>query len=152
MIRVRPYIPADRQFVLSLAERLTIGMPAWRDRQQCLSAVRGWINESIEQGEGNTTIFVAQDEQGELIGFATVTRTTHFTGETQAYIGELATTEAAEGRGAGKALLQSCEQWARDQGYRIISLDTGAANVRAIGFYHHLGYQDEDVKLVKILK
>ena len=64
---------------------------------------------------------------------------------------ELAAYEAAEGRGVGKALAQACEQWAREQGYRILSLTTGAANERALGFYRHMGYQDEDVTLVKLL-
>jgi ribosomal protein S18 acetylase RimI-like enzyme len=151
MIRVRAYRHDDREFVLSLAPRLIVGMPAWRDPHKCLSAVQGWITTSVEQHGEKTMFFVAEDERRERLGFATVSSSSHFTGETQAYIGELATSEEAEGRGVGKALVQSCEQWARDQGYRIITLDTGAANERAIAFYHHLDYQDEDIKLIKLL-
>ena len=55
------------------------------------------------------------------------------------------------GQGAGKALAQACEQWAREQVYSILSLTTGAANKRALGFYRHLGYLDEDVTLIKLL-
>ncbi len=51
----------------------------------------------------------------------------------------------------GQALVAACEQWAREQGYAFLSLETGAANTRAIGFYHHLGFQEEDVRLVKVL-
>lgn len=151
MIRVRPYVPADREFVLSLAPRLAIGIPPWRDTQKMIVTAQDWIKESIEQQGKKTLVIVAEDEQGERLGFATVSHDTHFTGEGQAYIGELATSEAAEGRGVGKSLAQACEQWARDQGYRILSLATGAANVRALGFYRHMGYLDEDVKLVKLL-
>ncbi len=151
MIRIRPYLPTDREFMLSLAPRLAIGIPPWRDMQTWIETARGWILESIEQHSQNTMVFVAEGEQGELLGFASVSHNTHFTGEKQASIGELATSEAAEGRGVGKALVQACEQWGRKQGYRILSLATGAANARALGFYHHLGYLDEDVKLVKLL-
>jgi ribosomal protein S18 acetylase RimI-like enzyme len=151
MIRVRPYVPDDRAFMLSLAPRLIIGMPAWRDPQLSITAVQGWITGSIDRYGQTTMIFVAEDDQAERLGFATVTHETHFTGEHQAYIGELATSEAAEGCGAGKALVQACEDWARDQGYRVLSLATGAANTRALGFYHYLGFRDEDVKLVKLL-
>jgi GNAT superfamily N-acetyltransferase len=151
MINVRPYTPADQLFVLGLAPRLVIGMPPWRDPQQWLLAVQGWISNSINPENQKTVVFVAEDEQRERLGFATVTRASHFTGEPQAYIGELATTEAAEGHGVGKTLLQACEKWALGQGYRVITLATGAANARALGFYHHLGYQDEDVTLVKLL-
>ncbi len=68
-----------------------------------------------------------------------------------AYIGELTTNKTAEGRGVGKALAQACEQWVREQGYRFISLATGAANERSFAFYRHMGYLDEDVTLVKPL-
>jgi GNAT superfamily N-acetyltransferase len=151
VIRVRPYVSADREFVLSLAPRLAIGIAPWRDPQKMIVTARDWITGSIEQHGQKTMVFVAEDEQGERLGFATVSHNTHFTGEGQAYIGELATSEAAEGRGVGKALAQACEQWARDQGYRILSLATGAANERALGFYRHMGYLDEDVTLVKLL-
>ena len=151
MIHIRPYVSTDRTFVLSLAPRLMIGMPPWRDPAAWLETVQNWITGSIEQHGQKTMVFIAEDEQGEPLGFATISHDTHFTGEPQAYIGELATSEAAEGRGAGKALAQACEQWAREQGYHILSLATGAANERALGFYRHLGYLDEDVKLVKRL-
>jgi GNAT superfamily N-acetyltransferase len=151
VIRVRAYVSADREFVLSLAPRLAIGIPPWRDPQKMIVTAQGWIKESIEQHGTKTRVFVAEDEHGERLGFATVSHSNHFTGEGQAYIGELAAYEAAEGRGVGKALAQACEQWAREQGYRILSLTTGAANERALGFYRHMGYQDEDVTLVKLL-
>lgn len=151
MIRVRPYVPADQEFILSLAPRLSIGIPPWRDAQKMTETVRGWIIESIKQHGQKTMIFVAEDEHGERLGFATVSHSTHFTGEGQAYIGELATSDATEGRGVGKALAQTCEQWAREHGYRILSLATGAANERALGFYRHMGYRDEDVTLIKLL-
>lgn len=96
-------------------------------------------------------VFIAENDHGERLGFATLSHETHFTGEHQAYINELATSDVAEGRGVGTALIQACEQWAREQGYRILALSTGAANGRALGFYRHLGFRDEDVKLVKLL-
>ena len=151
MLGVRPYVPADRAFVLSLAPRLAIGIPPWRDLQLWIATVQNWITGSIEQHGKTTMVFVAEDERGERLGFATVAHDTHFTGERQAYVGELATSETAEGRGVGKALIQACEQWACEQGYHILSLTTGAANERALGFYRHLGYLDEDVKLIKQL-
>ena len=151
MIRVRPYEPADREFVLGLAPRLAIGIPPWRDTQKMIETARGWIAGSIEQHGKKTMVFVAENEQGERLGFATVSHSTHFTGEGQGYIGELVTNEAAERRGVGKALVQACEQWARDQGYRILSLATGAANEQALAFYRHIGYLHEDVTLVKLM-
>jgi GNAT superfamily N-acetyltransferase len=96
-------------------------------------------------------VLIAEDEKGEQLGFATVSHSTHFTGQSQAYIGELATSEKVKGRGAGSALVEACEQWARAQGYTIITLTTGAGNTRALRLYDHLGYHNEDITLTKLL-
>jgi GNAT superfamily N-acetyltransferase len=75
----------------------------------------------------------------------------NFTGERQAYLGELAVIEEAEGHGIGRALVDAAEQWARERGHTLLVLDTGAANTRARHFYANLGYQEESVRLVKPL-
>jgi GNAT superfamily N-acetyltransferase len=151
MVRIRPYSSSDRAFVLSLAPRLAIGRQPWRDLGLWLATVENWLIESIRHHYQKTMVLIAEDEQGEPCGFATVSHSTHFTGQRQAYIGELATSEAVEGRGVGTALVQACEQWAREKGYAILTLTTGAANARALRFYRHLGFQDEDVTLTKLL-
>jgi predicted N-acetyltransferase YhbS len=53
-------------------------------------------------------VLIAEDEKGERLGFATVSHSTHFTGQSQAYIGELASSEKVEGRGVGSALVEAC--------------------------------------------
>lgn len=151
MLRVRPYDPSDRAFVLSLAPRLAIGMQPWREIDLWLKTVEGWITTSIDQHNQQTMVLIAENEQGERLGFATVSHNAHFTGQPQANIGELATSASAEGRGVGTALVEACERWAREQGYRLLTLSTGAANIRALRFYHNLGFQDEDVMLAKLL-
>jgi len=151
MLRVRTYVPADREFVLSLAPRLAIGIPPWRNQERMVATARQWIVGSIEQHGQKTMVFVAEDEQGKRLGFAAVSHHAHFTGCGQAYLGELVTSEAAEGHGVGKALVAACEQWAREQGYAFLSLTTGADNDAALGFYRHLGYFDEDITLIKQL-
>lgn len=150
-IRVRPYAPDDAAFVLQLAPRLVIGIPPWRDPERMLATAQDWLSGSMAHVGKETMIFIAEDGQGERLGVATVSHHRHFTGEQQAYIGELAVRESAEGHGAGQALVEACTQWAREQGYRFLSLETGAANTRARGFYQHLGFLEEDVRLVKRL-
>jgi GNAT superfamily N-acetyltransferase len=126
-------------------------MQPWRDSSLWLATVERWLSESLNQHNQKTMVLIAEDELGERRGFATVSHSTHFTGQRQAYIGELATSETVEGRGVGKALVEACEQWARGQGYTFLTLTTGAANARALRFYHHLGFQDEDVTLTKLI-
>jgi GNAT superfamily N-acetyltransferase len=151
MIQVRPYTPDDDDFILSLAPRLAIGKQPWRDLTLWLDTVKEWLTESIHQHNQKTIVLIAEDKLGKQLGFATVSHSTHFTGQRQAYIGELVTSETAEGRGVGSALVQACEQWAREQGYRIITLTTGAGNARARRFYDHLGFHEEDITFTKLL-
>jgi GNAT superfamily N-acetyltransferase len=151
MLQVRPYQHTDEAFILGLAPRLAIGRPPWRDAEQWHQAVTGWLRDSIAQHPHRTAVFVAENDHGEPLGFACVTHSRHFSGQGQASIGELATTEAAEGQGVGRALVQACVDWARIQGYGILTLSTGAANTRARRFYQQLGFHEEDVSLVKLL-
>lgn len=150
-IHVRFYTSADQEFLFSLAPRLLIGAASWIDPERMVEAARQWIAGSIARHDRETVVFVAEDPRGERLGFASVSRDQHFTGVPQAYIGELAVAEAVEGQGVGKALVQVCEQWAHEQGYPWLVLDTGFANERGRRFYERLGFKEESVKLVRVL-
>ena len=150
-VQVRSFAPADGDAVLSLAPRLTIGIAPWRDPAAFLTAARAWIEGSLAGIGPGQAVLVAEDTQGRCLGFVSVNRQRHFTGEEQAYIGELVVAEEAESRGVGRALVAGAEAWGREQGYRLIALQTGMANRHARGFYERLGYDEEDVTLVKVL-
>ncbi|GAC1484679.1 MAG: hypothetical protein NVS2B12_39520 [Ktedonobacteraceae bacterium] len=156
-LHIRPYRSNDREFVLGLAPRLVLGIQAWRDPKKMEMTMRGYIMESIqsaEEGEEEgleAAVFVAEDQDEVRLGFATVERNLHFTGEVQAYLGELAVREEAEGRGIGSALVGACEAWAREHGFTLLVLDTGGSNKRARELYQHLGFIEESVKLTKPL-
>ena len=151
MLHVRSCVSDDRSFILSLAPRLAIGKQSWRDVALWIKTVEEWLTESMNQHNQKTMVLIAENDQGEPLGFATVSHSTHFTGQRQAYLGELAISEKFEGQGAGSALVEACEQWAREQGYAIITLTTGAKNTRALQFYDHRGFQSEEVTLTKLL-
>jgi ribosomal protein S18 acetylase RimI-like enzyme len=151
-IRVRPYQPGDEPFVLSLAPRLLIGIAPWRSAENWLEAVKGWLTNDFETHGKQSMLFIAENEHGERLGFAGVAHAQHFTGEKHAYLGELAVSEAAEGQGAGQALVRACEEWTRQQGYHSLVLDTGTQNnERARRFYELLGFQEESIKLTKLV-
>ncbi|MDR8412126.1 GNAT family N-acetyltransferase [Nonomuraea sp. 3-1Str] len=82
-----------------------------------------------------------------VAGFVTMATRRHFTGQVDAYIGELVVRAGAERIGVGRALMNAAESWARAHGLRRVTLETGAANVRARSFYQGLGYAEEEVRL-----
>lgn len=151
-VHIRPFEANDREPVLDLAPRLTIGIAPWLNAGAFLAAARGWLAGSIDGIGRDRAVFVAADDAGQCIGCVSIGRSVHFTGAEQAYIGELAVSADVEGQGVGRALLLRAEAWAREQGLQSVALDTGAANARARGFYEHLGYAEESVKLVKVLQ
>ncbi len=150
-VRVRPFMASDREAVLALAPRLLADVPAWRDAEVALTAMRKWISQALDQVGQDSAVLVAEDGAGACVGFVTINREPHWTGEEEAYVPELVVAEPAEGRGVGRALMSGVEAWAREQGLRLIELDTGIRNSRSRGFYARLGFAEESVKLVKVL-
>ncbi len=77
---------------------------------------------------------------------------THFTGQVDAYVGELVTAEGHERRGIARALMAAAEDWGAARGLRYLTLETGMANHAARAFYAGIGYQEEDVRLTKRIR
>lgn len=93
-------------------------------------------------------VFVAADAT-QVVGFVSIGENVHWTGELDAYIGELVVREGHEKQGVGTRLVRRAELWAAERGLRRIRLSTGAANAAALHLYDALGYQREDVTLSK---
>lgn len=151
-VQIRPYELADRESVLALADRLAVGIAPWRSGEGMRGAAQRWTMASIDGIGPRRCVLVAEASDGAVVGFVSVARETNFTGEPQAYIGELAVAGQAEGQGVGSALIAASEAWAQDLDLELVVLETGAANARARQFYAKLGYAEESVKLAKVLK
>ncbi|HYJ69353.1 MAG TPA: GNAT family N-acetyltransferase [Nocardioidaceae bacterium] len=151
MPQVRPYSPADRDDVLALAPRLTEGVATWRDPDAVLDAVVGWVRGSIDAaGEPDHLVLVATAD-GRVVGFVTAEEHRHWSGGSDAYIGELVVDPTAEGHGIGRALVDAVHEWAKVRDLGAVTLETGAANARARGFYAAIGFAEEDVRLTRQL-
>ncbi len=150
-IHVRSYQPGDHAQVMTLAPRLAEWVAPWRDPAAVLTAVHGWIQDSIGAlGQPGHAVYLAVDGEA-IVGVVTVCERTHFTSQVDAYVGELAVRAGMERRGIATRLMQAAETWAGRRGLPFLTLDTGAANQPARGLYHALGYQEEDVRLTKAI-
>lgn len=162
-LSIRDYTPADRAAVLRLATRLTTGAAPWRDPLAVEAAVTGWVRDALDaalgedegedegQDEGQDEgVWVACDSS-DVVGFVHAGTRTHWTGQVDAYVGELAVADSHTGRGIGALLMGRAETWARDQGHTRLTLETGATNDSARQFYGRLGYVTEEVVLTRDL-
>ncbi|MGA9749781.1 MAG: GNAT family N-acetyltransferase [Nocardioides sp.] len=148
---IRAFRREDRDAVMALAPRLTLGVASWRDPDAVLRSVTEWVQGSIATvGAPNHAVFVAVlDEQ--VVGVVSVGLRQHFTGEEDAYVGELVVDSGTARAGIGTALMAAAEDWGRARGLTHLTLETGAANAAAISFYRALGYDMEDVRLTRRL-
>ena len=148
---VRSYEPSDQQAVLALAPRLRFGVALWRDPDAVGQSVAGWVRDSLDRHRDDDRAVLVASAGGQIVGVVTVAERQHFTGQVDAYVGELVVRADHERGGVGTLLMRSAEQWARDRGLRHLTLETGAANEPARAFYARLGYHEEDIRLTTTL-
>jgi ribosomal protein S18 acetylase RimI-like enzyme len=148
-IEIRRYRTGDRDAVLALAPRLTEWVPSWRDPGAVLAAVHGWVSGWADKaGDADRAFFVAV-AGGRIVGLVSVCEQAHFSGQLDAYVGELVVARSWQGRGIGSELMRAAEGWAAGRGLSFICLDTGADNGPARGLYSSLGFALEAVRLTK---
>lgn len=144
----------DDDFIIGLVPRFAdFPLPAWRRRHECIEAIRDDLQEHLEETPANSYLFVAEDADGERVGFIRLQKTRdYFTGRHNAHIADLAVAPAQEGRGIGKALLEHAEQWAREQHCQLLTLAVFPGNERARALYESSGYATDLLRLAKPLR
>jgi ribosomal protein S18 acetylase RimI-like enzyme len=152
-VHIRPAGVGDREFVLELAGRLIeFGSVPGRDPSQMLVRDRAVLAGALEQSSADTSVFVAEDDAGEAIGFIHLTTTDdYYTNSSTAHIADVVVVTAFGGRGTGSALIAFAEQWARARGFDMLTLNVFSANRRARELYARLGFQEEWIRCVKRL-
>lgn len=101
-------------------------------------------------------LMLLAEERGAAVGFAEAyLRTderTPFTHERRyVLLQSVGVTTASRGRGAGRALVDAVERWARSRGAVELRLNTWDFDGGPLGFYERLGYTTQKRRLVKLL-
>jgi ribosomal protein S18 acetylase RimI-like enzyme len=146
-VLIRRYVPGDREALLGLASELTVGVAAWRPAEGVSAAARGWVEEAAAGADRTDRTLLVAEYDGRVRGFLGVSERTHFSGQREAYIGELVVDPAARRRGIARALLTEARRWAAGQGLPRLTLETGCANDDALAFYRAEGFLAEQVML-----
>lgn len=68
---------------------------------------------------------------------------------TYCYVAEIAVDSGHRGQRIGGALMAAAEDWGRQRGADLVSLEYNARNPRAAAFYARLGYQPGSVVAIK---
>lgn len=150
-VAVREAVPADREFILETADRLgEFGAPPWRTAGEIVAGeVRTLLRHFSSPAEGQA-LLVAEHPAGQRLGFVYVeSLKDYFRGEMHGHVGILAVAGEAEGRGAGRALLEAAEAWAKSRGYGFMTLNVFDRNRRARKVYERAGYTAETLRYRK---
>ena len=97
-------------------------------------------------------VFMAKTDDGTPAGFVWVAKTHNdFTGQLEASLLNQYVAEPYRGQGLGRRLMETAEEWTRQQGLPRISLSVGVRNRLAQRLYETLGYQVDMLRMTKKL-
>ena len=142
--RVRAADPADAEQLTRLAEAVSAEPGGWListggewrsagDERRYLKALRRYPHAAV---------FVAERDDGALVGRLSVSRDTHPASSHVADLGLMVASEARR-QGVGRALLSSAVEWARGAGVRKLELHVFPWNDAAISLYEAFGFERE---------
>jgi len=148
-VTIRRATAADEPALLAMAERMAnFELPPWRSAAEIVEADGADMLRAVVTPRTDHEVFVAVVD-GQPAGCLYVHVATDFFGRRHAHISVIATTDAAEGTGVGRALIAHAERWARDRALPLLTLNVFATNARARRFYEKAGFDVEMVKYAK---
>ena len=142
--RVRPADPSDAEQLAKLADAVSSEPEGWlisiagewrdaADERRYLKALRRYAHAAV---------FVAERDDGEIVGRLSVGRDPHPASAHIADVG-LMVAIAARRQGVGRALLGAAVGWARSAGIRKLELHVFPWNEAAIALYEACGFERE---------
>ena len=148
---IRPAVPADRSFVVNLAARLVDGFdaPKHRTKPELIHGDRRALEAWFDNPSKDDEAMLIAELDGKPAGCAfLVTLIDYFNDRPHAHLSVLAVEKWAEGKGVGSALLDACEQWARERGSDRLTLSALVTNARARALYERRGFGGEYIRYV----
>ncbi len=149
--QIRPAAPAEVDQILELFPRLAaFALPENRSAEDLwrgdADLLRLWSTGAAPQ----CIVHVAVDIDQAILGIAMAQlREELLSHEPSAHLEVLVVRDDAEGKGIGKALIQSIEQAVQKQGARSVTLHVFATNTRARAVYERLGFTGELIRYIK---
>jgi len=152
--QIRPAQPEDREFVLKLTPRLAQGfpLPPGRTAEEVVQAETRTLAAALDSPGADTALLIAERRDGHRAGMVYLQQPVdYFRQRPHAHVAILTVSGESEGQGAGRALLEAAEAWARSRRVEMITLHVFVGNERARAVYKRQGYAPETLRYVKWL-
>lgn len=152
-MRIRPAQASDGSWIADLAPRLVeFGSVTGRDASEMVARDRAVLAHALDDPSADTGVFIAEDDAGDALGFIHLTTTEdYYTASETGHIADVVVAPRAAGQGVGSALIAYAEEWARQRGFALLTLNVFTANHRARQLYRRLGFEEEWIRCVKRL-
>ncbi|HVI89744.1 MAG TPA: GNAT family N-acetyltransferase [Dongiaceae bacterium] len=145
--------PADHVFIRAQAPRLTeIAHLPGRPKAAIEAFQSALIEAALTMPPAGSRTLIACTAPEKPLGFVHLEPAPDpLTQAPAGYVSMLSVATGAEGYGIGRLLMEAAEAWAREQGFACLSLDVFAGNTHGRAFYARQGFQEDSVKLYKLL-
>ncbi|KGJ90954.1 GNAT family N-acetyltransferase [Colwellia psychrerythraea] len=149
---IRPAKDTDRQFIFGLSPRLAeVAALSWHSDKTLQKMHDDYFAEVFANSSPLQATFIAEQNEIALGFIHTRAHKDEISNEACGTVPLLGVSPKAQGLGVGKALITAAEQWAKQQGYRLLHLEVFANNNKALGFYQNLGFESETLHMIKKL-
>lgn len=152
VMTIRKAVDEDRDFIFGLSPRLSeVAGLTWHNDSVVKKMQDDYIAEMLDQTSVPNITLVIETNNKPLGFIHAREHKDGISGEACGTVPLLAVSPAAQGEGAGQLLMKAAEDWAKEQGYRLLHLEVFANNDKALGFYKNLGFEGELLHLIKPL-
>lgn len=152
-VAIRAAGPADHAFIRAQAPRLTeIAHLPGRPKAAVEAFQSALIEAALNNPPAGSRTLIACITPDKPLGFVHLEPAPDpLTAAPAGYVSMLSVATGAEGYGIGRLLMEAAEAWAREQGFACLSLDVFASNNHGRAFYARQGFQEDSLKLYKLL-
>lgn len=130
-VKIRRMNPGDLETVTILCGQLGYPTEEETTAKRFLK-----INTDFKQ-----TIFVAENEKEEVVGFIHAKETISFLFDLRVEICSLVVDDQCRGKGVGSLLMKQIDIWAKERGLNTIHFTSRATRTEAHKLYQRLGYE-----------
>jgi len=141
----------DDEFILGLLHRFVdFPLPNGRTKTDCLKGIESDLVRHLDEQPSNSYIFVAENQDGEAVGFVHLQKTKDFfTHRDNCHISDIAVAKAHEGDGVGTFLLDHAYAWAKEHRCQFVTLAVFPGNERAREMYIKHGFDTDLMRMAK---
>ena len=113
------------------------------------ASMPGWEGLDEVVNSNCTSLFIARDESGAIVGMAILAMYRISTG-IRAWIEDVVVDEKARGKGVGEALCRHIIQEAREMGIKTIDLTSRPSREAANRLYQKMGFEKRDTNVYRL--